>query len=183
MILIGCKPPGRHTEQHDTFFTIAGHISDTESDVKKFWPEAPKVHLDAWREVFLVDGQMITIVPKGQAKKSDFKLFFINLGGYKNKEFDEFHYKLLLVAKDITEAQKLAKETAFFMHTKAPGAPSHIDDKYGIDVDDMYEVKDILPEHLKELYEIQLEDVLFETEQVTDKIHLGYQTYDKLIKK
>lgn len=180
MMLLGCKPPGRNTEQHDIFFTFAESISATEADVRNFWPEAPKIHLDAWREVFLVDGQKVSVVPKGTAIPSKYKLFFINLGGYKPGEFDEFHYKMLVVAENIAEAQKLAKQTVFFLHTKAPGAPAHIDDKYGVDVDDTHEVKDIIPEYLKEQYEIQLEDVLFDIEQKDDAVHLGYQLYEKM---
>ena len=39
---------------------------------------------------------------------------------------------------------KVAKATTFYKHFSFEGATSHIDDKYGIDVDDIYNVNDIL---------------------------------------
>ena len=54
---------------------------------------------------------------------------------------------------------------------------SHIDDKFGVDVDDIFEIKDILPPGLKEKYKIQLTKVLQST---VDPIHLGYMKLDKL---
>src|SRR3954462_11989230 len=107
MLMLGCKPEGRLTEQHDTFFTIADHIINTEEDAKAFWPEADKIHIDAWRKIRYVEDYSIEIFPKDQqktAQETDMKLFFINLGGYKKDEFDEFHYKVLAVGKNIGEA-------------------------------------------------------------------------------
>jgi hypothetical protein len=52
MILLGCKPPGRNTEQHDLFFGIGRSLSDVKGDILDFWTEAGgKIHIDAWREV------------------------------------------------------------------------------------------------------------------------------------
>ena len=107
MLLIGCKPPGRHTEQHDIFFGIAERINDLIPAVKKFWPEADgKMHLDGWREVTQVDGYTVTVQPKHETVgNSNTKLFFINLGGYKKNEFEEFHYKLIIAATDKAAAK------------------------------------------------------------------------------
>lgn len=56
MLLIGASSPGRHTEQHDIFFSVG--ITD-------FWPETEKgLHVDAWREVTCVDGYGIRIALK-----------------------------------------------------------------------------------------------------------------------
>lgn len=49
---------------------------------------------------------------------------------------------------------QIAKETAFYLHTGFEGAISHIDDKYGLDVDDLYEIYDILPVADKEKYSV-----------------------------
>lgn len=68
-------------------------------------------------------------------------------------------------------AYKEAKETLFFQHNHFPGAESHIDDKYGIDVDDLYEIEEMLSPAQKEKYLIEL--LPAETFQ-DDKIHLGY---------
>ncbi len=172
MILLGCKPSGRHTEQHDIFFTINNSIGDTKADVLRFWPEANgRIHMDAWREVNAVDGYSIKVVPKEQAGSSSWKLFFINLGGYRKGEFDEPHYKMLVVAENLAAASKRAKESAFYKHTGFPGAPSHIDDKYGVDVDDVYEISEILDEELTRKYAIE---VIEGSVLQHDEVHLGY---------
>jgi hypothetical protein len=172
MILIGCTPEGRFTEQHDIFFTIANSIEDTRTDVINFWPEAKgRVHMDAWREVTSVDGYQITVIAKEAVLTSDKRLFFINLGGYRPGEFDEPHYKMLIVADDLASASKKAKETAFYKHTGFVGAPSHIDDKYGVDVDDAFEISEILNKNLKARYRIQISAA---ADLPENDIHLGY---------
>jgi len=36
MLLLGCKPPGRHTEQHDVFFGIARSLRDLVPEIQAF---------------------------------------------------------------------------------------------------------------------------------------------------
>ncbi len=176
MILVGCLPVGRHTEQHDVFFGIAKNIRELLPEVAGFWPEAKgKVHLDAWREVNTVDGYAVAVVEKNNLA-SEAQLFFINLGGYKKDEFEEFHYKMLVAANDKTQAISKSKKTAFYRHTGFKGANSHIDDKYGVDVDDIYSINEILPAHAKEKYSLQL--IRIEGEIIEDEIHLGYFRID-----
>ena len=182
MTLVGCRPAGRNTEQHDVFFGIGKEIKDIIPDLYNFWPEAKKkIHLDAWRQVDFVDDFKVEIVLKVDdaefADQENIKLFFVNLGGYKSDEFDEFHYKILIAAADKNTAIKKAKQTAFFIHTGFKNAPSHVDDKFGIDVDDFFEIKDILPVVLKEKYKIRLTKVL---SSYKDPIHLGYIKLDTL---
>lgn len=186
MLLLGCTPPGRNTEQHDVYFTIASDIKDTVSEIINFWPEANgKIHIDAWREVTSIENHRIEIVSRdktNQANKITYdKLYFINLGGYKENEFDEFHYKVLVAARDKGSAITAAKQTAFYKHTRFKGAESHIDDKFGIDVDDIYEIAEILPPHIKEQFSIQLSNNLISGEKVEgDNLHLGYFTLNNL---
>ncbi len=171
MLLIGCSPAGRHTEQHDVFFGIGDTVKDILPDVIDFWPEAKgKLHIDAWREVSAVNGHKITVV-ENSASDSAVKLFFINLGGYKKDEFEEFHYKMIVAATDKGEAVQTAKKTAFFRHTGFTGANAHVDDKYGVDVDDFFEIEDILPAAIKKKYSLQ---VTPENNLSEDEIHLGY---------
>ena len=172
MLLIGCTPPARHTEQHDVFFSIADHVSEVLPHAAAFWPEANgSLHLDGWREVTLVNGYTINVVKKAKIDNKT-QLFFINLGGYKENEFEEFHYKMLVTASDKGEAVRLSKKTAFFRHTGFKGADAHIDDKYGVAVDDIYKIEDILPVFLKEQYALSVEPAPPETPE--DEIHLGY---------
>jgi hypothetical protein len=96
------------------------------------------------------------------------------LGGYKEGEFEEFHYKMVTAAKDKAGAIRSAKSTVFYRHTGFKSAPSHLDDKYGIDVDDAYEIKNILSVADRSAYRVILEPATFQ--EAEDDIHLGYFT-------
>lgn len=175
MLLLGCKPPGRNTEQHDTWFGIGTSCGSLVPHLKKNWPEAGDgLHVDAWREVTCVDDYEIGIMGRDNAENRDqnrLKLFFINLGGYKKDEFEEFHYKVLVVGRSKSEAIQRAKGTAFYRHTGFGGARSHIDDKYGVDVDDVYDVEDILSSEFKEKYRLNIQPA---SPHRKDEYHIGY---------
>src|SRR5688572_16415172 len=180
MLLIGCTPRGRHIEQHDMYFGIGDQISDLIPDIINFWPEAKgDLHIDAWREVQLVNGFIVTVI-EGESVEDTHKLFFINLGGYKQNEFEEFHYKMIVAATDKGEAVKMSKQTAFYKHTGFKGANSHIDDKFGIDVDDIYSISDILPSSSRTKYSISIQPANGESKE--DEIHLGYFKIDNVEK-
>lgn len=172
MLLIGCTPEGRNIEQHDIFFGIGNSVKDIIPDVITFWPEAKgKLHVDAWREVTNVNGFGVTVIPHQKINDS-VKLFFINLGGYKQNEFEEFHYKMIVAAGGKGEAVRQAKNTAFYKHTGFKGADSHIDDKYGVDVDDFFEIEDILPAEIKKQYSLLITQST--NALADDELHLGY---------
>ena len=179
MVLIGCKPKGRHTEQHDIFFGVAAQIRDLIPEMLSFWPEAQgDMHVDGWREVTQVDGQDIKVVGRTDVVPANQKaLFFINLGGYKKDEFEEFHYKMVVAAAEKSTAIKAAKQTAFFKHTHFDGANSHIDDEYGIDVDDVYRIEEVLSPSTLAQYQIILADAMAAKE---DELHLGYFKLSRL---
>ncbi len=181
MLLLGCKPQGRFTEQHDIFFGMGSSLKDLLPDIKQSWPGPHTIHIDAWREVTEVNGYQIQLLEKQANEIAPMRanrLFFINLGGYKENEFEEYHYKMLVVAKDKSTAIHEAKQTAFYKHTHFPGATSHIDDKYGVDVDDLYEIEDILPSALKEKYFIRISVAENLPE---DAWHLGYTKLSSLV--
>ena len=175
MILLGCRPKGRFTEQHDIFFGVSRSLSELVPGIKASWPEAKgAVHIDAWRKITQVAGHAITVIERsGPMKTNVQKLFFINLGGYKPGEFDEFHYKAVVVAANKAEAIQQARQTAFYKHTGFKGATSHVDDKYGIDVDDAFEIKDILNDSRYHL-------VITPHEADEDAMYLGYLKLDKI---
>ena len=175
MLLLGCKPKGRHTEQHDVFFGIGENLAALKPQIVNFWPDAGKIHIDAWRAVTNVDGHAIQIVEKNIIDKNtlQLQLFFLNLGGYKQNEFEEFHYKIVHVAKDKATATKAALQSTFYKHTSFTGATSHIDDKYGVDVDDIFAIDDILSKQLKQQYSIKIETTLQDNLPI-DNMHLGY---------
>ena len=180
MVMLGCIPEGRFTEQHDIFFGIGNSLKELVPQMKAFWPEAKgKIHIDAWREVAVVDNFSIEIIAKNATSDSTLdKLFFINLGGYKENEFEEYHYKILTVAKSLGLASKKARKSTFYKHFGFKGAISHIDDKYGIDVDDIYKVEDILDEKFKNLYSIKISKS--ETILKEDILHIGYLKLSKI---
>ena len=170
-LIIGCTPAGRNTEQHDAFFGIGYSLKDMLPQIENFWP-GTKLHIDSWREVTVVDGYQITIIPKTDTTTvTEKKLFFLNLGGYKLNDMEEYHYKLLCVAKEKGDAVNQAKQTAFYKHTSFKGANSHIDDKYGVDVDDVYEIEDILLAEVKSKYSILITE---EAGEIKDELYIGY---------
>ncbi|RYY58566.1 MAG: DUF1543 domain-containing protein [Chitinophagaceae bacterium] len=175
MLLLGATVPGRFTEQHDVFFGIADSLHELVPAIRDAWPGA-KVHIDAWREVTQVNNFHIEVIPAGQGGKQDHGLFFINLGGYKQNEFDEFHYKILSVAGDKGEAIRESKQTTFYKHMGFEKATSHIDDKYGVDVDDIYAITDILSPRFKQQFDL----LITLSPGKPDPINLGYFKLDKL---
>lgn len=40
MVILGCKPKGRFTEQHDIFFGIGNSLKNLIPQMNFFWPEA-----------------------------------------------------------------------------------------------------------------------------------------------
>ncbi len=178
MIMLGCRPQGRFTEQHDVFFGIAEKWPDLTNNIQSFWPEAKgQIHIDVWREVTHVDNYRIEVVPKGSKNTSENQLFFLNLGGYRPGEFDEYHYKMLTVAPSLAEAIKKAKAATFYKQFSFKGAVSHVDDKFGVDVDDAFRVEEILSTVFTEKFELNITPSESPEE---DQLHIGYLKLDKI---
>jgi hypothetical protein len=178
MILLGATPKGRNIEQHDIFFGIGTSIKELLPEMQAFWPEAKgKIHVDAYRIVQKVGNFKVEVVPKGDFTPTATSLFFLNLGGYKRDEFEELHYKMLVVSDQKALAIKEAKATTFYKHVGFKGATSHIDDKYGVDVDDIFEIKDILSNETKSKYALKFTPT---DETIEDEIFLGYLPISKI---
>jgi hypothetical protein len=135
------------------------------------------VHIDAWRAVTHVDGYAVRVRPRSEAPAGVDKLYFINLGGYKPGEFEEYHYKTIIAGPDKGAAVRRSKETTFYKHIGFKGAESHIDDKYGIDVDDAHEIAEILPHDTKGTFML---DVVPVTNGKEDELNIGYVMLAKL---
>lgn len=181
MIMLGCKPEGRLTEQHDIFFGIGSSLKNLIPQMNIFWAEAKgKLHIDAWREVTSVDHHTIEIVPRETIISHSEKLFFMNLGGYKKNEFEEYHYKILAVAPTLAQATKRSKATAFFKHYDFKDAVSHLDDKYGLDIDDIYNLDDILTPDVKAKYQLKISKNEIAP---ADELHIGYVKMSTIKKK
>jgi hypothetical protein len=177
-IILGATPKGRNIEQHDVFFGIAKSLEDLVPDMKEFWREAEgKIHLDCYQEVRFADGYEVKIVKKGE-ETSDEQLYFINLGGYKKGFFEEFHEQHLMVGNSMGDIVKKAKATEFYKTMGFEGAVSHIDDKHGVDIDDIFNVTDILPEKMKEKYSIVLKKSDVENQE--NLMGLGYLNINRI---
>ncbi|SDE18861.1 DUF1543 domain-containing protein [Niabella drilacis] len=178
-LLLGCTPPGRHTEQHDVFFGIGDELATLIPDIQRFWPEANgKIHIDAWREVAAVDGYRVRVEARADRDLQQEQLFFINLGGYLPGSFEEYHHKLITIAGSMGAAVQRAKQTAFYKdYNAAAKAGSHIDNKYGVDVDDVCNVEDILPGYQKKRFMLTLTKEEGLTE---DAVGIGYLKLDQL---
>lgn len=177
-MILGATPKGRNIEQHDVFFGIAESLKDLVPDIKEFWEEADgKIHLDCYQEVKFADGFEVKIVEKGE-EVSENQLYFINLGGYKKGYFEEFHEQHLMVGTSMADIVKKAKQTEFYKTMGFEGAVSHIDDKHGVDIDDIFNVNDILPGKMKEKYSIVL--MKSDAENQENPMGLGYLKIDKI---
>lgn len=177
-VILGATPPGRNIEQHDVFFGIAESLKDLVEEMKDFWKEAKgKIHIDCYQEVKFVDGYEVKIVEKGEPTSEE-QLYFINLGGYKRGFFEEFHEQHLAVGNAMADAVKKAKGTEFYKTMGFKGATSHIDEKLGVDIDDIFPVKEILPASIKQKYSISL--VKSDAENQENFVSLGYLKIDKI---
>lgn len=210
MLKIGARPQGRLIEQHDVMFVIANSLSETIESVNQHWPAVKNNwHLDAWREVKRV-GDCQILLSKNSLSKDGWskdnaladkmladnifaedrvdnkldnqgkQLYFVNLGGYLPGQFEEFHYKTLVVAETLGKATAQVKKTAFYQDytfdnvdtAKSGVATSHVDDKYQLDLDDIHCVADLLPNDVALTIQPLTEP---EKNQLPyDALHIGY---------
>ena len=178
MVLLGANPKGRIVEQHDYFFGVASSLKELVPAIRSSWPEAGHtIHVDGWREITCVDGYKITVVLNDATDKGDNRLFFINLGGYQTGDLKETHHILLTVQHDRLPAIKESMRTIFYKSNSIKGAHAHIDEKFGVDVDDVYRIEDVLSDEIKNIYQIKITPT---AEHATDEVHLGYFKLDKI---
>ena len=77
MLLIGCTPKDRITEQHDVFFGVATTLEELIPQLNSFWPEAKgKLHVDVWREVSIVDNFSVEVVVNSEENDKEHNLYF-----------------------------------------------------------------------------------------------------------
>ncbi len=196
MIQLGGRPKGRLIEQHDIFFGVADKVSELVENINVHWPEVKnKWHIDSYRAITRVNGHFIKVVESNEKVDSNvnsnldpinnLKLFFINLGGYQQGSFEEFHYKLLIVATSQAEAVKQAKQSDFYHEFTYKdkdslfNAASHIDDKFEVDIDDIYNVNDLISN-----FKLLIEPIANDSHKVIDddKDYVGYLSIKNLKK-
>ncbi|MGA7722666.1 MAG: DUF1543 domain-containing protein [Ignavibacteriaceae bacterium] len=136
VVLLGCKPGERTVEQHDIFFGVAEELKYLLTDMKAFWPGVD-LHIDGYMALNYIGEFKFEFLPKTgttSVHEEVPKLYFINLGGYKNPELEEYHKKFLIVANSLAEAVSKVKEDPFYLEGQNKSADrSHVDDKEAID--------------------------------------------------
>ena len=190
MVQLGGRPKGRLIEQHEIFFGVANQVNELIVDINNHWSEVKnKWHIDSYRAITRVDNYTIRLVESSQQVENtnDLKLFFINLGGYQQGSFEEFHYKLLIVADSQADAIKKAKQSEFykqftFKDKASPlNAASHIDDKFEVNIDDIYNVNDLIS-NIKIIIEPLARALDEAIDDVEDKEYVGYLSIKNLKK-
>ena len=190
MVQLGGRPRGRLIEQHDVFFGVANQMSELIDDINNHWPEVNnKWHIDSYRAITKVGNHTVKLIESNNQTANDngLKLFFINLGGYQQGSFEEFHHKLLIVAATQADAIKQAKQSTFykqftFKDKDSPfNAASHIDDKFQVDIDDIYDVNDLVSN-----IQILIEPTIHNSHELAnadeDKEYVGYLSIKNLRK-
>ena len=190
MVQLGGRPKGRLIEQHDIFFGVANQVRELVDDINHHWPEVKnKWHIDSYRAITKVGNHTVKLIESNNQTANDngLKLFFINLGGYQRGSFEEFHHKLLIVAATQAEAIKQAKQSTFykeftFKDKDSPfNAASHIDDKFQVDIDDIYDVNDLVS-NIQILIEPRIHNSHELANADEDKEYVGYLSIKNLRK-
>ena len=190
MVQLGGRPKGRLIEQHDILFGVANQVSELIDDINNHWPEVNnKWHIDSYRAITKVGNHTVKLIESDNQAANDngLKLFFINLGGYQRGSFEEFHHKLLIVAATQAEAIKQAKQSTFykeftFKDKDTPfNAASHIDDKFEVDIDDIYNVNDLVS-NIQILIEPRIHNSHELANADEDKEYVGYLSIKNLRK-
>lgn len=148
------------------------------NDLLLKWSHRDKVHIDAWMKVDYVDGYKIAIREKSEAKTAEQNLYFVNLGGYKEGEFEEFHKKVFVVANGVPDIMAQLRNHDFMKEytpeTLGTKAKAHLDDKHKVEfeADDIISISDAIAD-----YEIILDktDAIGENETMIGYVPLQYK--------
>ena len=120
LVVIGGKAPNANVELHDVRWVIGSKIEDTFETLRKNWfGSIEGLHIDSYKKIKSVEGYKINLknVEKDKIKSKNFKkdiknkkkLWFVNLGGYQSDSMQERHEFGLVVARNSSEAKKIAK--------------------------------------------------------------------------
>lgn len=135
-VVLGGEAEKSNTELHDVVFAVGATIEDCYFQLLEKWFGLPeKMHIDSYMELDVVDGYEISL-RKEESTKKDKKLFFINLGAYKEGDFMEHHANTFLIGKLATEIKKRAKDKLLNGYDEV-----HKDDLY--EVDDMIAIEEL----------------------------------------
>ena len=110
LVVLGGKVPGGHVEMHDVRWVIGKTIESTLPQLKSEWIGSLKgLHVDSYKLIKFVDGYQVTLEDEHIPYKiTDNKLWFVNMGGYKQNDMLEHHHFELVVAPSAQKAKQKA---------------------------------------------------------------------------
>jgi hypothetical protein len=127
-VCLGGRAEGCNTELHDIVFVTGPSIEKTYDQLLDKWFGLPRrLHLDAWAELDVIDGHEVSLVPTPDPGGQ--RLFFVNLGAYREGELSEVHANGFLVAATREDAKRRAKASLL----KGEITELHTDDLYEVD--------------------------------------------------
>ncbi len=96
---------------HDVRWVIGETIESTLPQLKSQWIGRSKgLHVDSYKIIKFVDGYRVSAISKEKVNSDESnKLWFVNLGGYKEGEMLEQHHLELVVAPTAQFAKKKAR--------------------------------------------------------------------------
>ncbi|HWD28851.1 MAG TPA: DUF1543 domain-containing protein [Rhizomicrobium sp.] len=107
-VTLGGRAPKANTELHDVVFVTGDAIEDTYVQLLDKWFGTPEgLHLDSWMALDVVDGYRVTLSPTPDIGAA--KLFFVNLGAYRDGAFAEDHANVFVVAESAPAAKARAR--------------------------------------------------------------------------
>jgi hypothetical protein len=127
-VTLGGRALKCNTELHDVVFVTGEAIEDTYAQLLALWFGLPKgLHIDSWIALDIVDGYRIDLT-ESRVEQAE-RLYFANLGAYRDGEFAEIHANMFLVADGVKAAKLRAKAELL------QGWPGrvHTDDLYEVD--------------------------------------------------
>lgn len=140
-VVLGGEAAKSNIELHDVVFAVGKNIEDCYFQLLDKWFGLPeKMHIDSYMILNVVDGYQVNL-DKEKSKDRDKKLYFINLGAYKEGDFMEHHASTFLVGKLATDIKKRAKEKLLKGYDEV-----HKDDLY--EVDDMIAIEELEGYHV-----------------------------------
>ena len=122
LVVVGGKSTKANIELHDVRWLIGSRIEDTFEQIRNDWfGEIKGLHIDSYKKITNIDGYKIELFEDKEEQNnpnnkrflksnSAMKLWFVNLGGYKNDSMIEHHEFGLFVANSSQEAKTRAKK-------------------------------------------------------------------------
>jgi len=141
LVMLGGRHPRALTEVHDIAIVAAEKMQAAYPALRRHWFGSQHgLHIDSWLEFEGIDHYRFEFKDH-PATEQTLKLYFINLGGYREQAFGEEHSYDLVVAQSADQAKQISKQR----RNQFEWLQGHTD--YLADVDDCIQI-----EHVGEQY-------------------------------